>query len=136
MDHFFTLALGGLVAGAMNALAGGGSRLAAGNDRGRHPLGSSECVGDSGFVSGASDKRLDLLGRHATGLRRAGGASSGREQRRRPNRQFAASIHSIAAFDFILPWLMLTATLALALGRQAGVLLRRYVHIGPSLLLA
>src|SRR3954454_4036090 len=25
MDHFFTLALGGLVAGAMNALAGGGS---------------------------------------------------------------------------------------------------------------
>jgi len=40
------------------------------------------------------------------------------------------------AFDFILPWLMLLATLALAFGQQAGAVLRRYVHIGPSVMLA
>jgi uncharacterized membrane protein YfcA len=40
------------------------------------------------------------------------------------------------AFDFILPWLMLIATVALAFGRQAGLILRRYVHIGAGVMLA
>jgi uncharacterized protein len=38
-------------------------------------------------------------------------------------------------FDFLLPWLLLIATLTLAFGRQMGELLRRYWHIGPAALL-
>ncbi len=36
-----------------------------------------------------------------------------------------------AAFDRIVPWLLLAATLAFVFGREAGLALRRYVHIGP-----
>ena len=35
-------------------------------------------------------------------------------------------------FDFVLPWLMLFATLTLAFGRQLGERLRRRWHIGPA----
>jgi uncharacterized membrane protein YfcA len=38
-------------------------------------------------------------------------------------------------FDFLLPWLLLTATLTLGFGRQMGDFLRRYWHIGPPALL-
>lgn len=41
-----------------------------------------------------------------------------------------------ATFSAILPWLLLFATLALAFGRRAGLLLRRYVRIGPGPTLA
>ncbi len=43
---------------------------------------------------------------------------------------------SSAAFDALLPWLLLFATLALAFGRQAGIVLRRFVHIGPGIMLS
>ena len=35
------------------------------------------------------------------------------------------------AFDRVIPWLLLLATLAFAFGRQAGLALRRVVRIGP-----
>jgi uncharacterized membrane protein YfcA len=40
------------------------------------------------------------------------------------------------AFDRLLPWLLLTATLAFWLGRRAGEALRRRVRIGPGVILA
>lgn len=38
-------------------------------------------------------------------------------------------------FDVVLPWLLLIATLTLAFGRQLGEWLRRRWHIGPSVVL-
>jgi uncharacterized membrane protein YfcA len=38
-------------------------------------------------------------------------------------------------FDFLLPWLLLIATLTLAVGRQLGDWLRRGRHIGPPVVL-
>jgi uncharacterized membrane protein YfcA len=39
---------------------------------------------------------------------------------------------SAALFDFLLPWLLLIATLTLTFGRQLGDALRRRVHIRPA----
>jgi uncharacterized membrane protein YfcA len=39
------------------------------------------------------------------------------------------------AFDIVVPWLLLAATLAFVFGRQAGLALRRVVHIGPATVL-
>src|SRR4051794_26299503 len=39
------------------------------------------------------------------------------------------------AFDALLPWLLLTGTLAFAFGRQLGAALRRRVSIGPATVL-
>lgn len=39
------------------------------------------------------------------------------------------------SFDTIIPWLMLVATLAFAFGRQFGTHLRRVMRIGPAVLL-
>ncbi len=41
-----------------------------------------------------------------------------------------------AAFDKVIPWLLLMATLTFAGGRNLGVWLRRRVRIGPGALLA
>jgi uncharacterized membrane protein YfcA len=40
------------------------------------------------------------------------------------------------AFDVALPWLMLSATVALAFARRLGELLRRYVTVGPGTAIA
>lgn len=40
------------------------------------------------------------------------------------------------AFDIVVPWLLLAATLAFVFGRAAGLALRRVVHIGPGAVLA
>jgi uncharacterized protein len=39
------------------------------------------------------------------------------------------------AFDIVVPWLLLAATLAFVFGREAGLALRRVVHIGPATVL-
>jgi uncharacterized protein len=39
------------------------------------------------------------------------------------------------AFDALLPWLMLLGTLAFAFGRQLGAVLRRWIAIGPATVL-
>src|SRR4051794_5634699 len=137
MDHFFTLALGGLVAGAMNALAGGGSfvslpaMIAAGV-----PSVQANASGTVALFPGQVTSAWTYWdGMHpVAGVRReylvavsvVGGLIGSLLLLWTPSR----------AFDFILPWLMLLATLALAFGRQAGVLLRRYVQIGSGVMLA
>jgi uncharacterized membrane protein YfcA len=137
MDHFLLLALGGLVAGAMNALAGGGSfvslpaMIAAGV-----PSVQANASGTVALFPG----QVTSAWTYWDGMRPVCGV---------PRRQLIAVsvvgglIGSLlllwtpsSAFDFILPWLMLVATLALTFGRQAGVVLRRYVHIGPGLMLS
>jgi uncharacterized protein len=136
MDHFLLLALGGLVAGAMNALAGGGSFVS---------LPVMIAVGVPSVQANASGTVALFPGQVTSawtywdGMRPVCGV---------PRRHLLAVsvvgglIGSLlllwtpsSAFDFILPWLMLLATVALAFGRQAGLLLRRYVHIGSRLLL-
>jgi uncharacterized protein len=137
MDGFVLLALGGLVAGAMNALAGGGSfvslpaMIAAGvpsvqaNASGTVALFPGQVTSAWAYWDGmnpvAGVRREYLLA--VSGV---GGLMGSLLLLWTPSR----------AFDFILPWLMLVATLALAFGRQAGVVLRRHVHIGPGAMLA
>jgi uncharacterized membrane protein YfcA len=137
MDHFFVLALGGLIAGAMNALAGGGSfvslpaMIAAGV-----PSVQANASGTVALFPG----QVTSAWTYWDGMRPVCGVPRGH--------LIAVSIAGgligsllllwtpSSAFDFILPWLMLIATLALAFGRQAGLILRRYVHIGPGLMFA
>jgi uncharacterized membrane protein YfcA len=137
MDHLFVLALGGLIAGAMNALAGGGSfvslpaMIAAGV-----PSVQANASGTVALFPG----QVTSAWTYWDGMRPVCGVPRGH--------LIAVSIVGgligsllllwtpSSAFDFILPWLMLIATLALAFGRQAGLILRRYVHIGPGLMLA
>src|SRR5438270_13469586 len=137
MDHLFVLALGGLVAGAMNALAGGGSfvslpaMIAAGV-----PSVQANASGTVALFPGQVTSAWTYWdGMHpVAGVRReylvavsvVGGLIGSLLLLWTPSR----------AFDFILPWLMLLATLALAFARQASVVLRRSVHIGPSVMLA
>ena len=137
MNDFLVLALGGLVAGAMNALAGGGSFVS---------LPAMIATGVPSVQANASGTVALFPGQVTSawtywdGMGPICGV---------PRRQLLAVsivgglIGSLlllstpsSAFDFILPWLMLVATLALAFGRQAGVVLRRYVHIGPGVMLA
>jgi uncharacterized membrane protein YfcA len=137
MDHFLLLALGGLVAGAMNALAGGGSfvslpaMIAAGV-----PSVQANASGTVALFPG----QVTSAWAYWDGMHPVAGVA----------REYLLAVSVVGgligsllllstpshAFDLILPWLMLVATLALAFGRQAGVVLRRHVHIGPSVMLA
>src|SRR5437660_12761499 len=136
MDHFLVLALGGFIAGTMNALAGGGSfvslpaMIAAGV-----PSVQANASGTVALFPG----QVTSAWTYWDGMRPVCGVPRGH--------LIAVSIVGgligsllllwtpSSAFDFILPWLMLIATLALTFGRQAGLILRRYVHIGPGLML-
>jgi uncharacterized membrane protein YfcA len=137
MHDFLILALGGLIAGAMNALAGGGSfvslpaMIAAGV-----PSVEANASGTVALFPGQVTSAWTWWdGMHPVcGVRReylvavsiVGGLIGSLLLLSTPSR----------AFDFILPWLMLIATLALAFGRQVGLILQRYVHIGPGVMIA
>jgi uncharacterized membrane protein YfcA len=136
MDHFLVLALAGLIAGAMNALAGGGSfvslpaMIAAGvpsvqaNASGTVALFPGQVTSAWTYWDGMRPV-CGVPRRHLLAVSVVGGLIGSLLLLWTPS----------SAFDFILPWLMLVATLALAFGRQAGLILRRYVHIGPGLML-
>jgi uncharacterized membrane protein YfcA len=136
MDHFLLLAFAGLIAGAMNALAGGGSfvslpaMIAAGvpsvqaNASGTVALFPGQVTSAWTYWDGMRPV-CGVPRRHLLAVSVVGGLIGSLLLLWTPS----------SAFDFILPWLMLIATLALAFGRRAGLLLRRYVHIGPGLML-
>jgi uncharacterized membrane protein YfcA len=136
MDHFLLLALGGLVAGAMNALAGGGSfvslpaMIAAGvpsvqaNASGTVALFPGQVTSAWTYWDGMRPV-CGVPRRHLLAVSVVGGLIGSLLLLWTPS----------SAFDFILPWLMLLATVALAFGRQAGLLLRRYFHLGRGLML-
>jgi uncharacterized membrane protein YfcA len=137
MDHFLVLALGGLLAGAMNALAGGGSfvslpaMIAAGV-----PSVQANASGTVALFPG----QVTSAWTYWDGMRPVCGVPRWQLLLVSVVGGLLGSLLLLwtpsSAFDFILPWLMLIATLALAFGRQAGLVLRRYVHIGPGLMLA
>ncbi|HTH76499.1 MAG TPA: sulfite exporter TauE/SafE family protein [Trinickia sp.] len=127
----------GLLAGAMNALAGGGSFVT---------LPALMFAGVPSVAANASSTVALLPG-----------AATSAWAYRRDYRAFshvsmrAMAVVSLAgglagalllmftpsrAFDSIVPWLLLVGSLAFTFGRQAGAWLRRRVHIGERTLLA
>ena len=135
MTSFLLLAASGLLAGMMNAIAGGGSFvtfpvlvLA-----GLPPVianASSTVALFPGTIASSFAYRRDLRGmggfRLATlvPLSAAGGLAGAMLLLATPER----------LFDAVIPWLLLLATLTFACGARAGLALRRFIRIGPGAL--
>jgi len=137
MDHLPLLLFAGFAAGAMNALAGGGSfvslpaLIAAGVPSVQANASSTVALYPGGLagtwayrdglepVAGVSLKLLGLV----TGLGGLTGA-------------LLLLLTPSSTFDLVIPWLLLFATLLLAFGRQAGAVLRQRLSIGPGTMVA
>lgn len=135
MSSFLLLAGAGLLAGAMNAIAGGGSFvtfpvlvLA-----GLPPVianASSTVALFPGTIASSFAYRRDLRG--VGGFRLAvlaplsalGGLAGAMLLLATPER----------LFDAVIPWLLLLATLTFAFGARAGTALRRFARVGPGAL--
>jgi uncharacterized protein len=136
MNEFPLIAGAGLIAGAMNALAGGGSFVS---------LPALIAAGVPSVAANAS----------STVALFPGGAASAWAYRDGLGAVGAASLKSlllttlaggaigamlllytpVTIFDIVLPWLLLLATLALSLGQKLGERLRRRWHIRPAAVL-
>jgi uncharacterized membrane protein YfcA len=136
MNEFLLIAGAGLIAGAMNALAGGGSfvslpaLIAAGVPSVAANASSTVALFPGGAASawayrdglgavGAASLKSLLL------ITFAGGAIGAMLLLYTP----------VTIFDVVLPWLLLLATLALSLGQKLGERLRRRWHIRPAAVL-
>jgi uncharacterized protein len=131
MHHYLVLLSAGLLGGAMNAVAGGGSFvtfpvLVA---VGLPPIAAnatSTVALFPGTVASTFAYRADLRGVAGVSLRvlvpisLAGGLVGA----------ILLLVTPGAAFDLVIPWLLLLATLAFAGGRRLGEVLRRHVRIG------
>lgn len=137
MQHFLLLALAGLVAGTMNALAGGGSFVS---------FPALVLVGLPPVTANATSTVALFPGTMAStwayrsGLRGIGGASL---RVLLPISLAGGMTGAIlllvtpgGVFDAIVPWLLLLATLTFGGGRSLGDWLRRYVRIGRRAVLA
>lgn len=131
MPHFLTLVLAGLLAGTMNAVAGGGSFVSFPVMVlvGLPPIAanaSSTVALFPGTLASTWAYRNDPLGVAGIGLKvllpisLAGGLTGAILLLATPG----------SAFDRVIPWLLLLATLTFAGGRHLGDGLRRYVRIG------
>jgi uncharacterized protein len=136
MNSFLLIFGAGLLAGIMNALAGGGSfvTLPALISVGMPSVqaNASSTVGlFPGTAASAWTYRDGLAPIGTLALRPlllvtvVGGAIGG----------FLLLWTPSKTFDFLLPWLLLLATVTLAFDRQIGEALRRRWHIGPPVLL-
>ncbi|WP_322997974.1 sulfite exporter TauE/SafE family protein [Castellaniella sp.] len=136
MESLLLVAGAGLVAGAMNALAGGGSfvSLPALIAAGVPPVlanTSSTVALYPGSVASAWAYRDSLSGVGDVPLKKLFwvtllGGSLG---------ALMLLWTSSRAFDFILPWLLLVATLALAFGRRVGEWVRAHGRVHPALVM-
>lgn len=137
MNTIFLLAAAGLVAGAMNALAGGGSfvslpaLIAAGVPPVQANASSTVALFPGGLASvWAYRDGLGPVGsvplRGLLIVTVAGGLAGAMLLLWTPS----------TTFTFVLPWLLLFASLALAFGRTLGEALRRRYRIRPSAVLA
>jgi uncharacterized membrane protein YfcA len=137
MDQILLLSAAGLIAGAMNALAGGGSfvSLPAMIAVGVPPVqanSSSTVALFPGGLAGAWAYRDGLGPVGAVALRPlllitlAGGLIGA----------LLLLWTSTTLFNFVLPWLLLLAFVTLAYGRRLGEALRRRCQIRPSAVLA
>jgi uncharacterized protein len=137
MEAILIVIVAGFVAGAMNALAGGGSfvslpaLIAAGLPPVQANASSTVALFPGGVVSAwAYREGLTPVGpvsiRTMLGVTLIGG--------------FIGAVlllsTSSATFSFLLPWLLLCASLALAFGRKLGDALRRRVQIGAPAVLS
>ena len=136
MDHVPLLLGAGLLAGAMNAAAGGGTfvTLPALVFAGVPSLAanaSSTVALVPGTFASAWAYRRDFRGFEGVGMGPmlavsvAGGLVGALLLLRTPQ----------GAFDALVPWLLLLGAVTFAGGRQAGAALRRRVRIGPRVLL-
>ena len=130
MPHLLLLSCAGLLAGAMNALAGGGTfvtlpaLIAAGVPSVQANASSTVALYPGGIASAWTyHERLgEVAGlpvRRLLVVTLAGGLVGGVLLLCTPG----------AAFDLILPWLLLIATLALAFGRRVGAVLRGRLRV-------
>ena len=136
MNHFFLISGSGFLAGAMNALAGGGSfvslpaLIAAGVPSVQANASSTVALFPGGLAS-AWAYRDGLAPVGAASLRSLaiatllGGVIGALLLLSTPSQ----------AFDLVLPWLLLLATLALSFGRKLGEGLRRRWRITPAAVL-
>jgi len=135
MQHFAWLAAAGLLAGAMNAIAGGGSFVSfpAMVAAGLPPVlanASSTVALCPGTIASTFALRRDFAHIEGIGVRTmlpislAGGLAG------------AALLLATPArlFDAVIPFLLLLATLTFAFGARAGLALRRVVRVGPGAL--
>ncbi len=138
MQHYLLLLMAGLLGGAMNAVAGGGSFVT-------FPVLVS--IGLPPIAANATSTVALFPGTLAsTWAFRAGlqGVAGVRLRVLLPISLAGGTIGAIlllvtpgAAFDLVIPWLLLLATLAFAGGRRLSETLRRHVRIGrgPFLLI-
>lgn len=136
MIHFLLLMGAGFLAGAMNAVAGGGSfvTLPALVLVGLPSVSANASSAVSLFPASLASTwayRRELSGLGSVPLRAllpvslAGGALGALLLLATPSERF----------DEILPWLLLLALLAFAFGQRMGAALRRRIAIGPGMLL-
>jgi hypothetical protein len=136
MHPLFFLFGAGLLGGAMNALAGGGSfvtlpaLIAVGVPSVQANASNTVALYPGGAVSAWTyhDRPLPVCGvavRPLLAVTVAGGLAGSLLLLGTP----------AAAFDLVLPWLLLVATLALAFGRRIGVALRGWLRFGAAQIL-
>ena len=131
MQHYLLLVLAGLLAGTMNAVAGGGSFvsfpvmvLVGLPPITPTPPARWRCF--PGTIASTWAYRDDLRG-----------VAGNRAECAAADRLAGGLVGAIlllvtpgGAFDLVIPWLLLLATLTFAGGRHLGGWLRRYVRIG------
>jgi uncharacterized protein len=137
MNADLSLAAAGFLAGAMNALAGGGSfvtlpaLIAAGVPSVLANASSTVALYPAGIASawtyrsGLRPLEGIALG-PMLGLTLVGGVLG----------SLLLLLTPVQAFDALIPWLLLLAFLALAFGRRAGERLRQKIRLGPKPVLA
>jgi len=133
MEHFVILFGAGLLAGAMNAAAGGGSFVS---------IPAMVFFGLPSVAANASSTVALLPGTIASAWawRRDFRPFEGIPLRRMILISLAGGLVGAVlllvtpqhAFDVLLPWLLLIGTLAFAFGRPLGAALRQRVRIGPG----
>lgn len=136
MDHLALLFGAGLLAGAMNAAAGGGTfvtlpaLILAGVPSVAANASSTVALVPGTFASAWAYRR-DFHGFEGVSMRAMlalsvlGGLLGA----------LLLMATAPAAFDFLVPWLLLLGAITFAFGRGAGVVLRRHISIGPHALL-
>jgi len=133
MLHFLPLVLAGLLAGTMNAVAGGGSFVS-------FPvmvlMGLPPIAANASSTVALFPGTLASTWAYRDGLRGIAGTSL---RVLLPISVAGGLIGAIlllvtpgSVFDAVVPWLLLLATLTFAGGRQLGDWLRRYIRIGRS----
>jgi uncharacterized membrane protein YfcA len=137
MESLLLLAGAGLLAGIMNAIAGGGSfvsfpALVFAGLPSVAANASSTVALVPGAITSTYATRDDLAPVGGVSLRLmllisvVGGAAGA----------ILLLETSVAAFDRLVPWLLLVATLTFAFGHRAGAALRKRVRVGPPVIIA